>query len=658
MCGIFGCVASEKSRIKRAELADIAENLYQFSATRGREASGLCLRTNDSMYIHKVAAPPASLCESTEYKAYFERAFFDCGGSGYISFFGHTRLATNGLQAIPGNNQPVHRGRVCAIHNGIIVNVDAVWNGLDKKERRHDIDTELIPAIVSGELEQGKSPIQAVSKCFDVCSGAINTAIHFEDRHILLLATNVGSLYLVWDAAGESLVYASERYILEQLCRENPLNLEVRSIRQVEAGCGLEISLKDLGVTEFAIDQAPHGAGVVTYSPTKTARTIDSAQERQELLDSMRRCTRCVLPESFPFIEFDADGVCNYCRTYKPLQFKGEDRLREVIKRYPNNHPKADCIMAFSGGRDSSYALHYVVEEMGLRPITYSYDWGMVTDLGRRNQARMTGKLGIEHILVSADIAKKRDNIRMNLMAWLKRPNLGMIPLLMAGDKHYYYYANQLKKQTGIGASVWSTNELERAYFKLGLCGVNVIGDKQDRNISFIPLKKRAQVSLFYLEQYLKNPRYFNTSLLDSLNAFWGYFFTEKDYVQFYDYLPWREDVVDGLLLGEYGWEKAVDTETTWRIGDGTAPFYNFVYYMVGGFTENDTLRSNQIREGHISREEGLSLVKRDNAPRYASIEEYMRLINVDINRALQVVTEMETLYGYPAKLRLSQSSL
>jgi glucosamine--fructose-6-phosphate aminotransferase (isomerizing) len=41
------------------------------------------------------------------------------------------------------------------------------------------------------------------------------------------------------------------------------------------------------------------------------------------------------------------------------------------------------------------------------------------------------GQLGVENILVSADIKKKRDNIRKNVEAWLKQPALGMIPLFM-----------------------------------------------------------------------------------------------------------------------------------------------------------------------------------------------------------------------------------
>ena len=35
-----------------------------------------------------------------------------------------------------------------------------------------------------------------------------------------------------------------------------------------------------------------------------------------------------------PFIEFDEDGVCNYCRNYKPIKLKGESELEEILKNH------------------------------------------------------------------------------------------------------------------------------------------------------------------------------------------------------------------------------------------------------------------------------------------------------------------------------------
>ena len=53
-----------------------------------------------------------------------------------------------------------------------------------------------------------------------------------------------------------------------------------------------------------------------------------------------------------------------------------------------------------------------VVNELKMKPVSYTYDWGMVTDLGRRNISRVCSKLGIENIIVAADIEMKRKNIR------------------------------------------------------------------------------------------------------------------------------------------------------------------------------------------------------------------------------------------------------
>ena len=127
-----------------------------------------------------------------------------------------------------------------------------------------------------------------------------------------------------------------------------------------------------------------------------------------ELTPDLTRCTRCILPSTMPFIEFDNEGVCNYCLNYKPVL--AEDNLNELrnrLQKYQNNARRQEnCIVPFSGGRDSCFALHIICEELGLKPVTYTYDWGMVTDLGRRNINLMSEKLRVENITIAADIRK------------------------------------------------------------------------------------------------------------------------------------------------------------------------------------------------------------------------------------------------------------
>ena len=65
---------------------------------------------------------------------------------------------------------------------------------------------------------------------------------------------------------------------------------------------------------------------------------------------------------------------------------------------------------------------------------------------------------------------------------------------------------------------------------------------------------------------------------------------------------------------------------------------YNYIYYTFAGFTEFDTFRSNQIREGDLSRDEALRLVEKENQPRFPSIEHFLKLIDLDFNETIEII--------------------
>ena len=69
------------------------------------------------------------------------------------------------------------------------------------------------------------------------------------------------------------------------------------------------------------------------------------------------------------------------------------------------------------------------------------------------------------------------------------------------------------------------------------------------------------------------------------------------------------------------------------------------MYTLVAGFSENDTFRSNQIREGMISRERALELVYDENKPRYNSLKWYLEIIGLDFREVIKIVNKMPQLY-------------
>jgi hypothetical protein len=300
-------------------------------------------------------------------------------------------------------------------------------------------------------------------------------------------------------------------------------------------------------------------------------------------------------------------------------------------------------VVPFSGGRDSCYGLHLIVNELKMKPVTYTYDWGMVTDLGRRNISRMCAEMGVENIIVADDIQQKRENIKMNLTAWLKKPDLGMINILMAGDKHFFRHVETIKRQTGISLNLWGVNPLETTHFKSGFLGVppDFAEDKVYTNGAM----KQMRYQYLRLRAMAKSPGYFNSSLWDTMSGeYYRSFHAKTDYFHIFDYWTWEERVVD-QCLAMYDWEKAPDTNTTWRIGDGTAAFYNYVYYTVAGFSEHETFRSNQIREGQISRAEALVRIEDENRPRYANMKWYLDAVGLDFADTIRVVNAIPRMY-------------
>ena len=215
----------------------------------------------------------------------------------------------------------------------------------------------------------------------------------------------------------------------------------------------------------------------------------------------------------------------------------------------------------------------------------------------------------------------------------------------MAGDKQYFYYANQLRRQTGAPLVVLCENLLETTNFKYGFCGIPpVFGSEHTYTLSAF---NKVKMALYYGARYLQNPAYLNQSLLDTAAAFASYYIVPHDYLNLYDYLRWDETHIVDTLRARYGWELASDTETTWRIGDGTAAFYNYIYTTLAGFSENDTFRSNQIREGMLTRDEALALARRENQPRFESLQWYCETIGIDIIDALERINAAPKRYEF-----------
>ena len=605
MCGIFGVITANPSGFK--DIRSLARNAEQ----RGKDSSGLLYHQDGSYKVIKADFPITRLLQGWSGKK----------ASGIV--MGHSRLITNGLS----DNQPVIRDGLAVLHNGIIVNNDMVWEDISRT-RQFRVDSEVIVAIAAEHLEAGRPVEEIPTAVMSKCKGVIACAVAMPKLGKVCLFSNNGSLY-VGEKSGAS-CFSSEYYPLTRIGCAN--------IRQVR---------RDHVILDIPVSEAGFN---VNEQNTRTRDLIPElvlASGQEKLLaypqPDFRRCTKCILPETMPFIEFDEAGVCNYCHHYKirnnPKPREDLLKLLEPFRRVSGN----DCIVPFSGGRDSCYALHLIVNELGMKPLTYTYDWGMVTDLGRRNISRMCSELGVENIIVAADIELKRRNITRNVKAWLKSPHLGMVSIFTAGDKHFFRHVETVKKQSGISLNIWGANPLELTHFKAGFLGIQP--NFSTLRVYNSGLRKQLDYHSKRFRTMLDSPGYFNSSLWDTLSGeYYRSVMPKTDYIDVFDYWRWEENRVN-QILATYDWEKAEDTTATWRIGDGTAAFYNYIYRTVAGFSEHDTFRSNQIREGQISREKALALVEHENRPRYANLKWYLDAVQLDFADTINIINRIPRLY-------------
>lgn len=675
MCGIFGIAVRANASFGRAQFESLLGRLYLLSESRGKESSGLHLHLpgGADAWTIKDAKSASDLLSSAKFSktlataldAVYRDGDEVCGRS--LIAVAHSRLVTNGRAEFAENNQPVRWGEVTVIHNGIVVNVDDLWARHPHLARHAEVDSEILAALFADAIKNGANVELANRRGFESIEGAASVAWVHAGTSSLSLATNTGDLYFAMLPDDLGLVFASERFILETSLKQLKVP-ESLHVRHVSAGTALSYDVqRAIPATAFPLfgEAAPNPQGAcelhqgvrqndILSQPaapsTPIVRAADESLLRysEQSMRQIRRCSCCVLPHTFPFIAFDDEGVCNYCRNYKP-KYKHVDALEAQrafiasLQGYRSADGSPDVLVPFSGGRDSCYGLDLIKREFGLNPITFTYDWGMVTDLARRNIARLCGKLGVQNILVSADIRAKRDNIRKNVAAWLRKPDLGMVPLFMAGDKHFFKIVNDLKRQTGIRLDLWSANPLENTDFKSGLCGIEPDFDKH--RVDYLSMGRKARLALYYASRFASNPRYINGSIPDTLTSFLSYYVEpRRDFFFMFNHMVWNEEVVNRTLIDGYDWETSPDSPSTWRIGDGTAPFYNYIYMTARGFTEFDTFRSNQIREGQISRTAALAAIIEENRPRTATLRWYLETIGIDFDDAVREINKLDTL--------------
>jgi len=122
----------------------------------------------------------------------------------------------------------------------------------------------------------------------------------------------------------------------------------------------------------------------------------------------MKICTRCILPETFPGISFNEEGLCSHCQQFRGKETKLSEEKRKFEQKFldlldqvrdqAGSLRSYDVLMAYSGGKDSTYTMGLLRKKYGLRVLAVSFDNGFISETAVSNIKNTTSTLGVDHI--------------------------------------------------------------------------------------------------------------------------------------------------------------------------------------------------------------------------------------------------------------------
>ena len=352
-------------------------------------------------------------------------------------------------------------------------------------------------------------------------------------------------------------------------------------------------------------------------------------------------CTKCVIPNTKPDLFFDKEGVCDACRSAEAKNKKinwaaRRKEFNKIIERYHSkNGSNYDCIIPVSGGKDSHFQAYVAKVVLGLNPLLVCFEQTHITELGRKNLENIRQFGDLIYFKKNPEIYKKmviEGFRRVGDNEWPNHVGIFTIPVHMAVNFNIplLVWGENPQNEYGGPAIVREKNYLNRRWLEefgglLGnrvrdMVGVNGITKRDLLPYTYPDDKelKRVGVTGLFLGYYFKWDARKQTELMVK-----NYGFNTKD---------------DGPIEGTYTNYENLDESTV-----GLHDYLKFTKYGFGRATDHACL---DIRNRRISREEGLSLVKKYDGkyPHYAvkSFTEYTGMPKREVDRVIDKFTNRQ----------------
>jgi len=353
----------------------------------------------------------------------------------------------------------------------------------------------------------------------------------------------------------------------------------------------------------------------------------------------MKKCTACNLPETYETIEFDENGVCNICRQkdFKDRKINWKKRaemLAELVEEHRGKY-EYDCILPFSGGKDSTYTLWYLVKHFKIRPLVVQFNHGFMRDKLLENNIRTFKKLGVDVISFTPNwkLVKRlmlESLIRKGDFCWHCHTGIFSYPMHIALKYQVplVFWGEPSSEYTAYYD--YEDNEIEQVdetrfnrFVNLGITAEDMFDMIKDdyqcdpRELtpySYPKLRdlKKLKYQSVCLGSYIPWDVKENTKIIQ-------------------DELGWQGEQVEGMPWDEYGYEKIECSMQGMR---------DYIKYLKRGYGRVSQMTALDLRNGRIAKEYADKLIADYEGRKPPSLQLFLEYLGLSEDQFNQIVAK------------------
>lgn len=354
-------------------------------------------------------------------------------------------------------------------------------------------------------------------------------------------------------------------------------------------------------------------------------------------MTDLKTCSKCLMPDTAETLVYDKKNVCSVCNQInfkKKINWNAREKDFDLLlKNYRGKH-EYDCIVPFSGGKDSTFTLWYLVKIKKLKPLAVRFDHNFLRKTVLKNTEKTLKKLGVNIYEFKPNFEIVREMMLESLkrrgdFCWHCHVGISAFPINTAIEKKIplIIYGEPSSEYSSY-YDYTEPEELNEEKFNktinLGINAEDMLGMINER----YPKKK------FSLDDI--KPFIFPNKREIALNKIKACYLG--------NYIPWDVKMQVEIIKRELSWEGEIvegvpnnyDYEKIECIMQGSR---DYIKFLKRGFGRTTHLASIDIRNNRLSREKGLELAKLYDGKKPKSLQILLKILNISEDKFYEVIS-------------------